>query len=312
MKRLFGLIGFTFLFVLSAVFYSDFNEIVFAIIGSLGVLSVAVGIFLIISKKNKSFGKSLCVFAFAVIYSAGNMIGYSEYINNTVINNYSDKEITASGYICDEIITTDSSCSFVIKTDKINGQPSDAKIQIISYSNVDAEPFEKVNFTAHTYKNNVNSQISHGIFLKAYSYDGFKIDATGEKVFDLYSFAVEVRMTMKNSLDMLLPEDYSTLCRAVLLGEKTALDSSVKDDFSLTGTSFLIVVSGMHLVIITSFVLLLVRKLTKTDFNNRFYHIYGYCLHGCNGLCAFGCPCRNYDDNCVVCIVKSQNSRLAE
>ena len=48
MKRLFGLIGFTFLFVLSAVFYSDFNEIVFAIIGSLGLLSVAVGIFLII------------------------------------------------------------------------------------------------------------------------------------------------------------------------------------------------------------------------------------------------------------------------
>lgn len=251
MKRLFGLIGFTFLFVLSAVFYSDFNEIVFAIIGSLGLLSVAVGIFLIISKKNKSFGKSLCVFAFAVIYSAGNMIAYSEYINNTIINKYSDKEITASGYICDEIITTDSSCSFVIKTDKINGQPSDAKIQIISYSNVDAEPFEKVNFTAHTYKNNVNSQISHGIFLKAYSYDGFKIDATGEKVFDLYSFAVEVRMTIKNSLDMLLPEDYSTLCRAVLLGEKTALDSSVKDDFSLTGTSF---------------VLFLVRKLTKNRF----------------------------------------------
>ena len=266
MKRLFGLIGFTFLFVLSAVFYSDFNEIVFAIIGSLGLLSVAVGIFLIISKKNKSFGKSLCVFAFAVIYSAGNMIGYSEYINNTITNKYSDKEITASGYICDEIITTDSSCSFVIKTDKINGQPSDAKIQIISYSNVDAEPFEKVNFTAHTYKNNVNSQISHGIFLKAYSYDGFKIDATGEKATTFYSFAVSIRRAMKNSLDMLLPEDYSTLCRAVLLGEKTALDSSVKDDFSLTGTSFLIVVSGMHLVIITSFVLFLVRKLTKNRF----------------------------------------------
>lgn len=266
MKRLFGLIGFTFLFVLSAVFYSDFNEIVFAIIGSLGVLSVAVGIFLIASRKNKSFGKSLCVFAFAVIYSAGNIIGYSEYINNTVINNYSDKEITASGYICDEIITTDSSCSFVIKTDKINGQPSDAKIQIISYSNVEAEPFEKVNFTAHTYKNNVNSQISHGIFLKAYSYDGFKIESTGEKTTTFYSLAVSIRRAMKNSLDMLLPEDYSTLCRAVLLGEKTALGSSVKDDFSLTGTSFLIVVSGMHLVIITSFVLFFIRKITRNRF----------------------------------------------
>lgn len=266
MKRLFGLIGFTFLFVLSAVFYSGFNEIVFAIIGSLGVLSVAIGIFLIISKKNKSFGKSLCAFAFAVIFSALYIIGYSEYINNTVINNYSNKEITASGYICDEIITTDSSCSFVIKTDKINGQPSDAKIQIISYSNVDAEPFEKVNFTAHTYKNNVNSQISHGIFLKAYSYDGFKIESTGEKTTTFYSLAVSIRRAMKNSLDMLLPEDYSTLCRAVLLGEKTALDSSVKDDFSLTGTSFLIVVSGMHLVIIASFVLFFIRKITRNRF----------------------------------------------
>lgn len=266
MKRLFGLIGFTFLFVLSAVFYSDFNEIVFAIIGSLGVLSVAVGIFLIISKKNKSFGRSLCAFAFAVIFSALYIIGYSEFAYNPIVNNYSDKEITASGYICDEIITTDSSCSFVIKTDKINGQPSDAKIQIISYTNVDAEPFEKVNFTAHTYKNNVNSQISHGIFMKAYSYDGFKIDATGEKATTFYSFAVSIRRAMKNSLDMLLPEDYSTLCRAVLLGEKTALDSSVKDDFSLTGTSFLIVVSGMHLVIITSFILFFVRKFTRNRF----------------------------------------------
>ncbi len=241
------------------------------------------------------------------------MIAYSEYINNTIINKYSDKEITASGYICDEIITTDSSCSFVIKTDKINGQPSDAKIQIISYSNVDAEPFEKVNFTAHTYKNNVNSQISHGIFLKAYSYDGFKIDATGEKVFDLYSFAVEVRMTMKNSLDMLLPEDYSTLCRAVLLGEKTALDSSVKDDFSLTGTSFFNSGFG-NASCYNHFICIVVgEKINKKQIhNNRLYHIYDYCFYGCNGLCAFGCPCRNYDDNCVVCIVKSQNSRLAE
>lgn len=266
MKRLFGLIGFTFLFVLSAVFYSDFNEIVFAIIGSLGVLSVAVGIFLIISKKNKSFGRSLCAFAFAVIFSALYIIGYSEFAYNPIVNNYSDKEITASGYICDEIITTDSSCSFVIKTDKINGQPSDAKIQIFSYTNVDAEPFEKVSFTAHTYKNNTGSQISHGVFLKAYSYDNFKIDATREKATTFYSLAVSIRRAMKNSLDTLLPEDYSTLCRAVLLGEKTALDSSVKDDFSLTGTSFLIVVSGMHLVIITSFILFFVRKFTKNRF----------------------------------------------
>ena len=47
---------------------------------------------------------------------------------------------------------------------------------------------------------------------------------------------------------------------------KQLLIQALKIDFSLTGTSFLIVVSGMHLVIITSFVLFLVRKLTKNRF----------------------------------------------
>lgn len=266
MKRLFGLIGFTFLFVLSAVFYSGFNEIVFLILGVAGVLSLAVGAFLIAIKKNKSTGRSLCIFAFSVIFAAFYIIGYSQFVYNPIVNNYSDKEITASGYICDEIITTDSSCSFVIKTDEINGQPSDVKIQVLSYENPDAEPFDKINFTAHIYKSKSNSGISHGIFLKAYSDDSFKIEPTGERVTDFYSAAVSVRTAMKNSLDTLLPEDYSTLCRAVLLGEKTALDSGVKDDFSLTGTSFLIVVSGMHLVIITSFVLFFVRKFTRNRY----------------------------------------------
>lgn len=70
---------------------------------------------------------------------------------------------------------------------------------------------------------------------------------------------------MKNSLDMLLPEDYSTLCRAVLLGEKQLLIQVLKMIF-IDRHFVLIVVSGMHLVIITSFVLLLVRKLTKNRF----------------------------------------------
>ena len=111
------------------------------------------------------------------------MIGYSEYINNTVMNNYSDKEITASGYICDEIITTDPSSSFVIKTDKINGQPSDAKIQIISVLVMLTQSLLKRSTSRliHT-RIMSNSQISHRIFLKSYSYDGFKIDVTEEKV----------------------------------------------------------------------------------------------------------------------------------
>ena len=71
---------------------------------------------------------------------------------------------------------------------------------------------------------------------------------------------------MKSSLDSLLPDTYSSLCKAVLLGDKQALSRDIKDYFTQTGTSFLIVVSGMHLSIVVSALLFLLRKITENRY----------------------------------------------
>lgn len=268
MKRLFGLAGFTFLFVLAAVFYSAQNKIIFAVIGFVSILSLGIGIIMILSRREKYnfLGKSLCMFCAAAIFAMTNLIFYTNYAYNPVVDNYADKEISFSGYVCDEIINGDSFSSYTVKTDTVNGKAENIKIKISSYSNTPVEPFDRVNIKAHTYKNDSNSQISHRIYLKAFTSSDFKIEITGEKEKSLYSAMVSLRGAMKNSLDELLPTDYSNLCKAVLLGDKRSLGNSVVSDFSMTGTSFLIVVSGLHLVVVTSFLLFFVRKITKNKY----------------------------------------------
>ena len=64
---------------------------------------------------------------------------------------------------------------------------------------------------------------------------------------------------MREALDSVLPHDCAALCRAVLIGDKYALGTDVKDNFRYAGASYFIVVSGMHFAVIC----MVIEKLLK-------------------------------------------------
>ena len=88
---------------------------------------------------------------------------------------------------------------------------------------------------------------------------------TGEKHRSFYASAVALRLEMQKILDNHLDDNAQSLASAVLLGEKNALEPDVRDAFSDTGMSYLVVVSGMHLAIIT----MLLKKLLKPRFGAK-------------------------------------------
>lgn len=270
MKRLLATVGLTYLSVLSVVFYFA-NGTFTNIIILLSALSAFVGIFFKAIKNKIRIKKSLAdllitvgatAFAGCVV-----IILYSNYIYQPVINNYSDKELNIEGYICDEVQKNENSSVYIISADKINGNNENVKIRLISIVDLQAEDFDRI--TAHLIasKTDEGYNLSKGILLTAfYDEESDSLKSTGEKQFSLYSIAVQIRKAMKSSLDSLLPEITSSLCKAVLLGDKQALSNEVKDDFSKTGTSFLIVVSGMHLSIIVGFILFFLRRIIKNRY----------------------------------------------
>lgn len=270
MKRLLATVGLTYLSVLSVVFYFA-NGTITNIIIIFSALSAFVGIFFKVIKNKirikKSFADLLITVGVSAFAACVAIILYSNYIYQPVIINYSGKELNIEGYICDEVQQNENSNVYIIAADKINGNSENVKIRLVSIVDLKVEDFDRItaNFTAS--KTDEGYNLSKGIFLTAfYNEESDSLKSTGEKQFSLYSIAVSIRKAMKNSLDSLLPESSSSLCKAVLLGDKQALSNEVKDDFSKTGTSFLIVVSGMHLSIIVGFALFLLKKIVKNRY----------------------------------------------
>ncbi len=266
MKRPFGLIGMTYLSVLAVVFYF-YNSVIVITVLCLSVVSVAVALVLKLCSYNRVICNSLIAVGITSLSAVISITFYTNVIYNPVIQKYSDKEIKASGFVCEEMQKREKSCTYTVCVDEINGEKANIKINFISYSYLDISEFDRITATITPQANDTPYFISKGIYFSAYE-DSFEISGTGKKQFSLYSYAVNARKALNNSLDSLMSESPSSLCKAVLLGEKQALSYDVKDSFSKTGTSFLIVVSGMHLAIAVEFILFLIKKIT----NNQIAH----------------------------------------
>lgn len=270
MKRLLATVGLTYLSVLSAVFYFA-NGTFTNIIIILSALSLFVGIFFKVIKNKirikKSLSDLLIIVGLTSFAACIALILYSNNIYQPVVNNYSDKELNIEGYISDEIQKNENSNVYIINADKINGNSENVKIRLISTFDLKCEDFDRIDAKFTVSKDEEGYNLSKGIYLSAfYDEENDSFNSTGEKQFSLYSIAVNIRKAMKSSLDSLLPKNTSSLCKAVLLGDKKALSDDIKADFSKTGTSFLIVVSGMHLAIIVGFVLFLLKNIVKNRY----------------------------------------------
>ncbi len=266
MKRLFGLIGLTYLSVLTVVYYLYSRSVIIFVITA-SVLIIAVGVvFEIIRHKRNGFGvkigRELVTAGISAVCACLAIILFTNNYYNPLIEKYSDKELNISGYVCDEVLYRESSCTYTVKTTQINGKAEKLKLSLVSYYDLKIAPFDCVNMKAAVQGEEYNWSLGRGIYFKAYTDENFELAKTGEKHISAYSAAVFVREKLKYSFDMLLPEDCASVCKAVLIGDKNSLSAEIRGAFSDTGASFLIVVSGFHLAVITSFVLFLLRRLT--------------------------------------------------
>ncbi len=258
MKRLLGLIGLVYLSVLAIVFYFYSNVVLFTVIGC-SILSVILSLFFKVIKNKYKFPNILLTVGLTSFCAVMSIILYSNIIYYPTVNNYSEKEIKINGYICEEPQKNETNCTYILLADKIDEGNSNVKINLVSYSDLGVDEFDRVEGTVKANATDSNYLHSKGIYLSAY--DGeFEIEKTGETQFSFYSYAVNARKALKSSIDSLLSPTPASVCKAILLGDKQSLAPDLKESFSNTGTSYMVVVSGMHLAIATGFILFLLRS----------------------------------------------------
>ncbi len=261
MKRLFGLIGILYLSTLTAVFYFKSKVLIILVLISAAAL-VALGIYKRVKRDRYSF-KTFVTAGATVALAVLSIFLYQNYYIAPIINNYSDKEISVEGYVCEEIKYKDTSVEYLIQTTAIDSKTVFTKIKYTGYNETEIKEFNFVKLNVKAYAENNDRSIAHRVLLRAYEKSPENITPTGDSKPSLYKFAISARKEIGRSFGKLMPKQSAELSRAIMLGDKDALDDDVLDNFRKTGTSFLIVVSGLHLSVALAFVTKIIGRFTK-------------------------------------------------
>lgn len=258
MKRPFGVIGLTFLSVLTVVFYCPQFAVKAVVVAGSVVVVIAA---LIVKTIRPSLHQTLSFIAAAVsaMCAVSAIFLYQNIAVAPIINNYSDKEINFTGYIYNEPQLTTKAVNYIIKTETINGKAVAAKLALRSYSDLELEAFDSVSGKGLVSSAYSNRELSNGIFLDLDEQE-LELRKTGENHPSFDVPAYYANRWVNGVISRFFRGDEAALVRAVLLGDKQSLDPSIRSDFTRTGTSYLIVVSGMHLSLVTAFFMLLCRR----------------------------------------------------
>lgn len=260
MKRPFALIGITYLSVQAALFYlqSDIITLVVAVSGFLGA------VFSLFVFKKRNLSQTALGFCITAAFASVIFSGYNTFIKQPVIDKYSDKEIYVKAVISEMPVKENDLYRYLLETESINGKNEKVKIALTTISRIDADEFDKISCNLPVSECTVQQRLADGVFLQSAIYNSFDYSVEKTKNKPFYYYAIKARKSLSDSLEQILPEDCASLCRAVLLGEKSALSQEMRNDFTWCGVSFLIVVSGMHLAIICSFVYFCINKVVKS------------------------------------------------
>lgn len=259
MKRLFALIGFTYLSALTAAVC--FGEKVSFI------LFICFFILFIISLLFRDT-RSHKVLPIALFVASTAFCVYSIIFNMSVnpIYELDEKEVRATGTICEIPYKEYGKYHYTLKIDRIDDDidyPKNLKVRVTSNNAFDADVYDKVTATLYfcVPKDTGISYSSHyrarGINLLGYiaDYDNISVEQTRE--LPLISYVLKIREKVISTLSLLYSEEQSAIASGMILGDKSNISPQVKSNFRDVGISHLLVVSGIHVSIVSQFIMIL-------------------------------------------------------
>lgn len=259
MKRPFATIGITYLVsqAVAVYFGLDISLMLAAISG------MALIIYLFIMNGRRS---GIIAVLISVIFSMGIYCAYYSV-------NVRPSEIF-DGQTC-EITGTITDCGvsygryqYVIDTESIaiEGAPQNVRMRLSSSYPIEADMCDNIttvvcfNQRTSLERSTEMRLLSRGITATAYIPKDTEIFvSSGEKNINRYFYSV--RRAMGSGLEKLLPQDQYAMATAMMFGDKSELSEDVAEQFRACGLSHLFAVSGVHLSIIVSALVVLLSKL---------------------------------------------------
>lgn len=258
MKRPFALLGFTYLAVLTAVFFCGFSA-AWLLFGS-GAVCLLVSCLKVKDPYKKKTVILCCTSAMAAcaVFVCSTVFYYAP-----MQSQYTGREVTLQAQITEEPRKSYGMFYYELSSFGINGEDVQCKIMLRSSNALSAQAFDTLHCSLTLEKCDVPYYLSKGFLFTAKA--DYNLDYTVDRgeVYSPYFYAIKARQAMKHAVDVLMPEKLAQLSKAIALGDKYGLDSQIRADFNTTGMSYIIVVSGLHLTILVSFCFMVLKRVVR-------------------------------------------------
>lgn len=255
MKRLLALLGLTYLSVLAVVFYFGAETAFYIGIVSLLVLVISLAVRKV--RRLKFVSVVSCV---ALVACCVN-IAYTSFVYNPVVDTFADTDHNITATLVDEPKYVYDYYCYEFRATEDNILNKKFKFVVYQEEKLRMEPFDTITADFHFSQIASDTYRSQGYFLSgSLGYGKVDYSVTTSEKKPLYYYAIKLREFMRQALDNSLDNDASALCKALLVGDKYAIDEDTKDAFVRAGASHMIVVSGMHFSILAGVFLFIVRK----------------------------------------------------
>ena len=259
MKRLFALVGFTYLIALTAAVY--FSHKVTLIL--LGIVFVLFAVSLIIKKTR---AEKVIPIALSTVFIALFIYSLSYNFKMKPVESLDDKVTHISGTICEAPYKSYGRYYYIIKTDFVglDNSPQKMKIKISSPKAINVDAYDNIKGNVHIFlpkgENGFSSRAyyaSKGIYTTGYFEDYNDLDISSNEKKSVYYYAIKARESMLSKMRILLPQKQSALINEMLLADKYNIDNDIKSDFNNIGMSHLLSLSGLHVSIISQLIMMI-------------------------------------------------------
>ncbi len=178
------------------------------------------------------------------------------------------KQVEVQAIVLDEEYHSDNMSGYLVRVEKVNGDNKSFKaILECSYvSEVHRGDRIIAHVTAADFENNLGgyaekqSRLSDGVFMSLESYDEDSYEIIEENVDDIKVVSKGLAYKLSYKLREAIGGEEGNLAAAMLLGERQYLSDTTVRDYSRSGASHYLALSGMHMAIVMG-VLTLILKL---------------------------------------------------
>ncbi|MDR1628350.1 MAG: ComEC family competence protein [Oscillospiraceae bacterium] len=259
MKRLFAIIGFTYLITLTIFTFApaDWYWVFLSFF-------VVFEIFSLIFKNARKDKVLPTIFLSCIVASCGYLINYYNFIVPT--QTLYDKDLTVTGKICELPYKQDDKFYYILNVENIKEAPDSKnfKMAISSYEALPSDIYDNVTVSIHTYSyNNFESNtFKQYNFSKKIYLSGYLLEYTDSPVIindsdhsSLYYYSLNIRRNIMSLYRRMFSGEYSSVVNGIIFGDRHNMPDRIKNNFLSSGVYHILAVSGVHVTIISQMIL---------------------------------------------------------